>query len=278
MVFLVRIYRLWAIIVLKLAFHRPFSISFPRQQHHIQHSNRFNIEATLVHLSDILAMRSPAAAALPATDNQPPELSANPLLEFSTDPNSLHSNSSNTNTKRSSTVSNQLIHDHSHDHHAPHHDFPPHIPAIGGLKPRGKPSIKEQFPFLDPTEFSFNCIFPECESKFKLTNDLYDHIRSHSKILKCPVCKRNYKCMASLVYHVRTHSGHKPYLCPLPMCKFVTATKGNLKAHLLSNQHKFSRHMFSVKNSLYCTHSALSSSPCTHSALYRGIDAGTQCR
>lgn len=50
--------------------------------------------------------------------------------------------------------------------------------------------------------------------------------------------------MASLVYHVRTHTKSKPYVCTLPSCEFVTATKGNLKAHLLSNQHKLSTVIF----------------------------------
>eukprot|EP01083_Nonionella_stella_P141237 434754_1 len=94
------------------------------------------------------------------------------------------------------------------------------------------------FPFLDPNEWVFDCIYPDCEETFKLTNDLYDHIRAHSSELICPICKNKFKCMVSLVYHVRTHSGNKPYCCPLPICPFVTATKGNLKAHLLSNQHK----------------------------------------
>ena len=99
-----------------------------------------------------------------------------------------------------------------------------------------------EYPFLDPTSFTFDCIYPDCDIKFKLTNDLYDHIRDHSKDLICPRCDNKFKCMATLVYHVRTHTGSKPYICPLPSCKFVTATKGNLKAHLLSNQHKLSIH------------------------------------
>eukprot|EP01083_Nonionella_stella_P020566 57014_1 len=94
------------------------------------------------------------------------------------------------------------------------------------------------FPFLDPNEWVFNCIYPDCDQTFRLTNSLYDHIRAHSSELICPICETKFKCMASLVYHVRTHSGIKPYCCPLPICPFVTATKGNLKAHLLSNQHK----------------------------------------
>ena len=64
----------------------------------------------------------------------------------------------------------------------------------------------EDFPFLSPTHFSFDCVRPECGEKFELTNDLYDHIREHGKGLECTLCKRRYKCMASLVYHVRTHT------------------------------------------------------------------------
>ena len=99
-----------------------------------------------------------------------------------------------------------------------------------------------EYPFLNPTTFTFYCIYPDCSSKFTLTNDLYDHIREHNKDLICPRCNNKFKCMASLVYHVRTHTGSKPYICPLPSCKFETATKGNLKAHLLSNQHKLGIH------------------------------------
>lgn len=48
-------------------------------------------------------------------------------------------------------------------------------------------SVKD-YPFLDPTEFVFNCVYPDCSKKFTLTNDLYDHIREHSKELVCPRC------------------------------------------------------------------------------------------
>eukprot|EP01084_Bolivina_argentea_P064594 117791_1 len=102
---------------------------------------------------------------------------------------------------------------------------------------RSRRSI-DNFSFLNPKHFNFDCIYPDCPQKFTLTNDLYYHIRDHNKELLCPRCDNKFKCMASLVYHVRTHTGAKPYVCPLPDCQFVTATKGNLKAHLLSNQHK----------------------------------------
>ena len=111
--------------------------------------------------------------------------------------------------------------------------------SISSMSRSSRSSIAD-FPFLNPTRFSFDCIYPECNQKFELTNDLYDHVREHNKELICPMCDNKYKCMASLIYHVRTHTGNKPYVCPLPLCKFVTATKGNLKAHLLSNQHKLS--------------------------------------
>lgn len=111
-----------------------------------------------------------------------------------------------------------------------------------GMTTKMRSSVS-QYPFLNPKEFTFKCIYPDCKSTFKLTNDLYDHVRlDHSKDLICPRCpdKNTFKCMASLIYHSRTHTQEKPYKCPMPQCKFVTATKGNLKAHLLSNQHKLS--------------------------------------
>lgn len=97
----------------------------------------------------------------------------------------------------------------------------------------------DDYPFLNPKEFSFHCIYPECKKQFTLTNDLYDHVRTHSMDLKCPICGHPFTCMASLVYHARTHTGRKPYLCPLKDCEFKTTTKGNLKAHLLCLKHTY---------------------------------------
>ena len=116
------------------------------------------------------------------------------------------------------------------------HDYLSHRSSSTTNSSLSTRSSINDFPFLDPTQFTFSCIYPDCSATFALTNDLYDHIREHSKELNCPRCSSKYKCMASLVYHVRTHTGNKPYICPLPLCKFITATKGNLKAHLLSNQ------------------------------------------
>lgn len=89
---------------------------------------------------------------------------------------------------------------------------------------------------LTVDHFEFRCIYPGCSKIFELTNDLYDHIRDNHQEwqMRCPKsgCGRNFKCMATLVYHARRHTPNKPYICPLPGCSFITAAKGNLKAHL----------------------------------------------
>lgn len=91
---------------------------------------------------------------------------------------------------------------------------------------------------LEPSIFTFECHFEGCKEKFHLTADLYKHIRAHFKILKCSFCEKVYKSMPTFIHHVRTHTGHKPYFCPLPSCATRFATKGQLKHHLLSKQHR----------------------------------------
>lgn len=122
--------------------------------------------------------------------------------------------------------------------------------------------------FLDPVEFAFPCIMTGCTEQFKLTSALCDHIRKHfgeDEDPKCPQCQ--WSCggkggMSSFVHHIRTHTGGKPYKCPIPLCDFASATKGNLKAHLLAARHRFVclHFMFlltdnSLTNSLHVTSS-----------------------
>jgi len=115
--------------------------------------------------------------------------------------------------------------------------------------------------FLDPTHFSFPCFYPRCNCHFKLTAELYEHIRAHpenSERLVCPFCRRffghpGHIGMSTFVSHVRTHTGCKPYVCPLPLCRYRAASKGCLKAHLLSQTHKFCFHFLQLSiHFLFC--------------------------
>ena len=87
--------------------------------------------------------------------------------------------------------------------------------------------------------FVFSCIYPKCQRRFRLTESLYNHIRSHDAPQKeCPYCGKKMLSVGQLVAHVRTHTRRYPYFCPFWHCDYCAAQKSGLKTHLESATHR----------------------------------------
>ena len=100
---------------------------------------------------------------------------------------------------------------------------------------------------LESSGFSLPCIYADCDLKFKFTNPLHTHIRTHGRGLRCPYCGTGWRSLGPLVQHVRVHTKHKPYTCPFPKCTYSTTQKCILKVHLQSHVHQFSLYILSTQ-------------------------------
>ena len=113
------------------------------------------------------------------------------------------------------------------------------------IRSHSRPPTKQEI------ERNYECTDNICEKKFRLKNDMKQHMRLHTgdKLLLCGVCKKKFTSKYAILHHMAVHTGEKPFQCAL--CRNQFTQPANLRTHV-KNKHSNSADFTKQKLCKYC--------------------------